>query len=146
MSDNIFKRGPSQLQRAERELKKLESELHQECRKVVFSAVTHAFDVDPADPELPAEWLAELGDCVDEEERASKLRDLNRRRRIATYALLPPKEAPVALQIAAKVLGGMDKADAMKGAAPRELNLTLVSFPAPDQSVPMFPVKEIKNE
>jgi hypothetical protein len=146
MTENIFNKGPSSLERTERELKKMENELYKESHDVVFSAVAHTFDIDPEDGELPAEWLAELEHCTDEEERASKLRELNRRKRIATYALLPPKEAPVALQIAAKVLGGMHKARAMEGSAPRELNLTLVSFSAPEQQPPMFPVKEIKHE
>ncbi len=145
MSD-IFKQGPSQLERVERELKKMENELYRESHEVVFSTVAHTFDIDPSDPELPAEWMAELEECLDEESKASKLRELNRRKRIATYALLPPKEAPVALQIAAKVLGGMHKARAMEGAAPKHLNLTMVSISAPDQPVPLFPEKEIEHE
>jgi hypothetical protein len=145
MSD-IFKKGPSQLERTERELKRMENELYRESHEVVFSAVAHTFDIDPTDPELPAEWMAELQDCVTEEERTAKERELQRRKRIAQYALMPPKEAPVALQIAAKVLGGMQKARAMEGAAPKHLNVTLVSVAAPDQPVPLFPEKEIDHE
>lgn len=145
MSD-IFKQGPSQLERTERELKKMENELYKESHEVVFSAVAHTFDIDPADPELPAEWMAELQECESQEEVEQKKRELQRRKRIAQYALLPPKEAPVALQIAAKVLGGMHKARAMEGAAPKHLNLTMVSISAPNQPVPEFPEQEIEHE
>lgn len=144
MSD-IFKPKESSLAKTERELKKIESEIHQECSKVVHSIVTDAFTIDPESPEMPAEWLEEL-EQTPPEEHPAKLREFERRQRIAKYALMSNKDAPVALGIAAKVLSGMQKANAMKDASPRALNLTLVSFSAPDQPAPMFPVKEIKNE
>lgn len=149
MTENIFRKGPSELAKIEKGLKSIENELLEECEKVVYSAVTHTFDIEVGPDgtvDTPHEWTEELEECVDEEDRQKKLRELDRRKRIAKYALMPPKEAPVALQIAAKALGGMQKAKAMSGAAPRELNLTLVSFSAPEQQAPMFPVKEIKHE
>lgn len=145
MSKDIFKPGESSLARGERELKKIENEIFSECSKVVHSIVTDAFDIDPESPEMPAEWLEEL-ERTPEEEHAAKLREFQRRQRIAQYALMSNKNAPVAITIAAKVLSGMQKANAMKDAAPRELNLTMVSISAPGQPVPMFPVKEIKHE
>jgi hypothetical protein len=147
MSD-IFQAKPSILERTERELKKMENELFREASQVVYSAVTHAFDIEvtEAGVEVPAEWLEELQGCETEEEKTAKLRELDRRKRIATYALQSPKNAPVALQIAAKVLGGMQKARAMEGAAPKHLNLTMVSISAPNQPVPQFPIKEVKHE
>jgi hypothetical protein len=145
MSD-IFPTKPSTLERTERELKKIENELFKESSSVILSVVKDTFDIDPADTELPAEWMEELQECETEQEREGKMRELNRRKRIATYALQSPKNAPVALQIAAKVLGGMQKARAMEGAAPKTLNLTMVSMSAPGQPVPQFPVKEVKHE
>lgn len=145
MSD-IFPTKPSHLERTERELKKIENELFKESSSVILSVVKDTFDIDPEDPELPPEWMEELQECQTEQERESKMRELNRRKRIAQYALQSPKNAPVALQIAAKVLGGMQKARAMEGAAPKTLNLTMVSMSAPGQPVPQFPVKEVKHE
>ena len=139
MSD-IFKQKPSSLEVIERGLKKMENQLYQESHKVVFSAVTHTFDLDPTDPEMPAAWLQEL------EDGTVTVEELAKRKRIAQYALMSPKEAPVALQIAAKVLGGMHKARAMEGAAPKHLNLTMVSISAPNQPIPLFPEKEIEHE
>jgi hypothetical protein len=142
----IFPTKPSTLERTERELKRMENELFREASEVVYSAVTHTFDIDPESDELPAEWMEELQSCETKEEYDVKLRELNRRKRIATYALQSPKNAPVALQIAAKVLGGMQRARAMEGAAPKHLNLTMVSISAPGQPIPLFPVKEVKHE
>jgi hypothetical protein len=145
MSD-IFQPKPSSLERTERELKKMENELYKESHDVVFSAVAHTFDLDPAVNEIPLEWQEELEGCTTERERTAKLRELDKRKRIAQYALMPPKDAPVALQIAAKVLTGMHKANAAKDASPKHLNLTMVSISAPNQPVPVFPVKEVKHE
>lgn len=144
MSD-IFKPKESSLARSEKELKKIEQEIFSECSKVVHSIVTDAFDIDPNMPDqMPVEWQEEL-EGVPPEEHPVKLREFERRQRIAKYALMSNKNAPVAITIAAKVLSGMQKANAMKDASPRELNLTLVSFAAPEEA-PMFPVKEIKSE
>lgn len=139
MSD-IFPTKPSSLEVAERGLKKLENQIYEECNSVILSVVKDTFDIDPQDPELPAAWLEEIEAGTLTKEEAAK------RKRIAQYALMPPKEAPVALQIAAKILSGMHKARAMEGAGPKHLNLTMVSISAPNQPVPLFPVKEIKHE
>lgn len=139
MSD-IFPTKPSSLEVAERGLKKLENQIYEECNSVILSVVKDTFEIDPSDKELPAAWLLEI-------ERGSlTLEEAQKRQRIARYALMPPKEAPVALQIAAKVLSGMYKARAMEGAGPKHLNLTMVSISAPGQAVPQFPVKEVKHE
>lgn len=141
MSD-IFQAKPSQLERTERELKKMENELYTESHNLVYSTVAHTFDLDPAQPAdtMPAAWEAELaaGEVTVEQ--------LAKRKRIAQAAWQSPKNAPVALQIAAKVLAGMQKASAMRDQAPKSLNLTLVSITAPDQPVPQFPSKELKHE
>ncbi len=145
MSD-IFPTKPSHLERVERELKKMENDLLRESTAVVYSAIAHTFEIDPQSPEMPAAWLQEVDDCLTDDERAAKLTELDKRKRIALYALMPPKEAPVALQIAAKVLGGMQKARALEGQGPKHLNLTMVSISAPNQVIPVFPEKEIKHE
>lgn len=139
MSD-IFQQKPSKLEVIERGLKKIENQLYNECTEVVFGAVKYTFEIDPSDPELPAAWLEEL------EAGTVTMEELQKRKRIAQYALMPPKEAPVALQMAAKVLGGMQKARAMAGAAPKHLNLTVVSISDPNQPTPLFPEKEIDHE
>lgn len=149
MSDGLVPK-TSQLERVERELKRMENDLMRESTAVVYSAVAHTFDLDTSSPEamklMPAAWLEEVEECATEEEANAKRVELDKRKRIAQYALLPPKEAPVALQIAAKVLSGMQKARAMEGAGPKHLNLTLVSISSPNQPLPMFPEKEIKHE
>lgn len=142
---DIFKPQESSLAKSERELKKIENEIFSECSKVVHSIVTDAFDIDPSSPEMPAEWLEEL-EQTPPEEHPAKLREFQKRKRIAQYALMPNKGAPVAITIAAKVLSGMQKANAMKDASPRELNLTMVSISSPNQPIPVFPVKEVKHE
>ena len=139
MSD-IFPTKPSSLEVSERGLKKLENQIYEECNSVILSVVKDTFDLDPTSPELPAEWLQEI------EDGSLTLEQAQKRKRIAQYALMPPKEAPVALQIAAKVLSGMHKARAMEGAGPKHLNLTMVSISAPNQPIPQFPVKEVKHE
>lgn len=149
MSD-ILPSKPSSLERVERELKRVENELEKECGSIMLSVSKHTFDIEPGGPDsptqIPVAWLEEVEECVTEQEAQAKRVELDKRMRIAKYALLPPKEAPVALQIAAKVWSGMQKARAMEGAGPKHLNLTMVSISAPNQPVPMFPEKEIKHE
>jgi hypothetical protein len=137
MSD-IFKKGPSSLEKIERGLKKLENELFDESLKVVNSAITHTFDLDPAMPEeTPAAWLQELEDGTETVE------SLGKRKRIALAAWQSPKNAPVALQIAAKVLSGMQKARAMGDQGAKTLNVNVVTINAP---MPVFEEKEIDHE
>jgi len=137
MSD-IFKKGPSQLERIERGLKKIENDLFAESLKVVHSSISHTFDIDPAQPtETPAAWLQELEDGL------VTMEDLAKRQRIALASWQSPKNAPVALQIAAKVLGGMQKARAMGDQGNKTLNVNVVTINAP---MPVFEEKEIEHE
>ena len=139
---DIFKPKESMLQKVERGLQKMENELFEESNKVVMSAVSHTFDIDPANPdEIPAAWLDEMAD-----DPSITIEQIRKRQRIAKAAWMPPKEAPVALQIAAKVLGGMQKARAMQDQGPKSLNLTMVSISAEGQVLPVFPEKEVKHE
>lgn len=140
MSDGLVPK-PSQLERTERALKQMENELFEEASNVVYSVVAHTFELDPENPkEVPAAWLQEI------EDGDLTLEEMGKRQRIALASWQSPKNAPVALQIAAKVLGGMQKARAMEGQGPKHLNLTMVSISAPNQPVPLFPVKEVKHE
>ena len=137
MSD-IFKKGPSSLEKIERGLKKLENELFDESLKVVHSSISHTFDLDPANPEdTPAEWLQEI------EDGKETLESIGKRKRIALAAWQSPKNAPVALQIAAKVLVGMQKARAMGDQGSKTLNVNVVTINAP---MPVFEEKEIEHE
>ena len=137
MSD-IFKPKMSELEKIERGLKRVENELMVECTSVVFSAIAHTFDIDPAHPEeMPSKWLKELDEGTVSEEELAK------RQRIALAAWQSPKTAPVALQMAAKVLGGMQKARAMEGQGAKTLNVNVVSITAP---MPVFEEKEIDVE
>lgn len=137
MSD-IFKKGPSQLERIERGLKKIENDLFSESLKVVHSSISHTFDIDPEQPkETPASWLQELEDGV------VTMEDLAKRQRIALASWQSPKNAPVALQIAAKVLGGMQKVRAMGDQGNKTLNVNVVTINAP---MPVFEEKEIDHE
>ncbi len=137
MSD-IFKKGPSSLEKIERGLKKVENDLFKESLAVVHSSITHTFDLDPENPnDLPAEWLEEL------EQGLVTEMELGKRKRIAQAAMLSPKEAPVALQIAAKVLSGMQKARAASDQGSKTLNVNVVTINAP---MPVFEEKEIEHE
>lgn len=135
---DIFKKQESSLVKIERGLKKLENELFEECTEVVHSSIGHTFDLDPGNPQqMPAKWLQEL------EDGEVTLEQLEKRRRIAQAAWLSPKEAPVALQIAAKVLGGMQKARALSDQGAKTLNVNVVTINAP---MPAFEEKEIEHE
>ncbi len=137
MSD-IFKKGPSSLEVIERGLKKVENDLFKESLAVVHSSISHTFDLDPENPnDLPAEWLQELEDKLVTEQ------ELMKRKRIAQAAMLSPKEAPVALQIAAKVLSGMQKARAAGDQGNKTLNVNVVTINAP---MPVFEEKELTDE
>jgi hypothetical protein len=142
MSD-IFKKGTSSLEKIERGLKKIESELWEESSALMLATITDTFDVEPGQQGIPAEWTAELMSAPEGEEREAKQRELKRRARIAAYALLPPKEAPVALQIAAKVHAGMVKARAVGDQGNKTLNVNVVTINAP---MPVFEEKEIEHE
>lgn len=138
MAGDIFKKGETSLQQIDRQLKRLENELFQECTAVVHASIAHTFELDPENPnDTPAEWLMEV------ERGEATLEDIAKRKRIALAAWQSPKNAPVALQIAAKVLGGMQKARAMSDQGSKTLNVNVVTINAPPM---VFEEKEIDNE
>lgn len=134
------------IERAERELQRIENEIVSEASMVVHGTMRFA-EVDPTTGEMPASWLDEVSHLeIGSVEHEKAVEELSKRLRIAKAAWLSAKEAPVAFAIASKVLVGAMKAKAMAGAAPKNLNLTLVSISAPGQTIQAFPEKEIKHE
>src|SRR5690348_10887779 len=102
---DIFKTEPSSLAKVERGLKRLENEVYQEATEVLYTAVTHAFDLELTEDgaELPAAWLEEV-ELARNEAEAEKIRqNLAKRKRIALSALQSPKNAPVAFMLAKSV-------------------------------------------
>ena len=137
MSD-IVKAAPSALLKAERGLKKLENEVYQEATELLYTAMTHSFDLQPTEEgcDTPPEWLDELDMARTHEERARVMRNLDKRKRIAMCALQSPKDAPVAFALAKAVFVGMQRARAMEGSGNRTLNVNLVSITAPMPVIP----------
>jgi hypothetical protein len=137
----------SSIERAERELQRIENEIVSEAAEMVHSVMRFA-EIDPAKPdEKPNSWLDEVAHLeIGSLEHEQAVEQLEKRHRVAKAGWLSAKEAPVALAIAKSVLVGAMKAKAMAGAAPKHLNLTMVSISAPGQAIPVFPEKEIKHE
>lgn len=135
------------IERAERELQRIENEIVSEASMVVHGTMRFS-EIDPESPnEIPNSWLEEISHLeLGSIEHEKAVDELKKRQRIAKAAWLSAKEAPVAFAIASKVLVGAMKAKAMAGSAPKTLNLTMVSISAPGQVLPAFPEKEIKHE
>ena len=113
----------------DRHIEVLEDTVFEDSLRVIGAALKFA-DIDSPDP--PAEWVDEYGD-----------KEARVRHRIATFATMNAKDAPVALKLAATTLIGLTKARAMRGAAPKSLNVQLVQMSAP---LPTFPVREIEEK
>jgi hypothetical protein len=141
---DIFKPGPSLLERTERELQKIENEIVSEASEVVHSALRFS-EVDPERPEeLPPDWLDELNALqIGTPEHEQAMERLQKRFRVAKAAWMSAKNAPVALSIAKGVLVGAMKARAMADQGPKHLNINVVSITAP---LPVFPEKKVEHE
>lgn len=100
-------------------LRRIEDELLAENLGIVRDAARFR-ELDPAKPEIPADWRDELGEKAAIE-----------RYRMATAAWLPAKDAPVGLKMAQSVALGIIKARSVEKAAPRTLNIAFVQLPAP---------------
>lgn len=85
----------------------------------VMEAATAFVEVTPDDTEPPEDWVRKYG-----------LEGARRRLRVAQYAHLPAKFAPVGLTLAPKIALGIMNIDAKLKAPPRALNLT-IQMPAP---------------
>lgn len=85
----------------------------------IVEGMTHCFEVTPEDTEPPTEWVEKLG-----LERATV------RFRIAKASWLAPKDAPVALTAANKIVTSLAKARATRDAGRQGLQLNVVAvFP-----------------
>lgn len=85
----------------------------------------------PPDAEPPEKWIQELG-----REMAQ------RKHRIAAYAQMNRKNAPMALQMAATVVAGMVKAQAHRDISP-QMNVRIVNLPRMElQKFPELKVDE----
>jgi hypothetical protein len=83
---------------------------------------------------VPEDWFDELQD----------LTRVNKRKRLAQYALMNNKYAPVGTKIAPAILAGMLKAQAGKNdVAPRTLNVAIIQMAV---DMPRFPEKIISSE
>lgn len=131
MTDALFKPKVSELDLAQRRLRSLENEIVAEASEVVASAMQFSKVTCEKGERPPQEWIDELG-----EEKAMQ------RLRVAQSAWMSAKDSPVALKMAQAVLVGSIKANATREAAPRSLNVALVSIAAPVS----FPEKELEHE
>lgn len=125
---DIFQPKVSELERAERELKKIENEVVTQAYECLSDAGAWA-DIDPGETECPPEWVEKLG--ID---RAA------RKFRVARAAWMSAKTAPVALSLAKSIMTGAMRAAASAGNGPKHLNINLVSISAP---MPQFPEKKL---
>lgn len=92
-----------------------------------------AFDLDPENPTVPDYWRGELPD-----EAA-----VQRRMRIAKAALLPPKDAPIALSTAKAVVLGMTRARHNSQIyAPRQLNVVAIVVNTAEHQ---YPEQEVED-
>lgn len=89
----------------------------------------HFGDIEMGSTEVPEEWQDELGP-----EAAA------RRHRLATWAQLGAKEAPVGLKYTKEILVGIVKARATEKAEPKRLNIAITKI---DFQLPEFPSTKV---
>lgn len=108
----------------------LEDEILSEATDIIQGAMSF-HKIDPTAKEPPDEWVKSLG-----RERATE------RFRLAQYALMNAKEAPVGLKMATAVHGSIVKARSTEKAGARPLNVMLVQMPAANVKYPELEVGE----
>lgn len=113
-------------------LRSLEDEILNEATEVISGSLAFS-KIDPEDPEPPVAWVRDLG-----EERARE------RHRLAKYALMSQKDAPVGLKMATVVYSSIVKARATEKGGTRVLNVALVQMPAANVTYPKREVGERK--
>lgn len=123
----IPKKGLSQI-KAE-QLRSIEDSILERSQKVISDAMYFG-EFDPEDPEPPQRWVDELG-----------IDGARERLRMAKYALMAAKEAPVGLSIAKATFASIVKARATEKQGPRQLNVNVVNMTAP---LPEFRVIEVE--
>lgn len=99
-------------------MKGIEDEILLESSSIVRDAL-RGRDIEPGQDKPPEEWAV-----ADPKEAAKMLR-------MANYALLPKKDAPVLLDIAMSQMLGIIKARATEQSGDRTLQMTFVQVPRP---------------
>ena len=99
-------------------------ELYRETRFVTSASMAFA-DIEEDQEEPPQEWIDEFGE-----------KEAKKRLRIAKYAQLPHNKAPIALEIAQKVVTGITKAKMERPGQDRVLNVQIVQFEKQEKDFP----------
>lgn len=107
----------------EDDLRIIQNEVFEEALGVVQGSLK-ALEIDPADPQMPEEWVSLYG-----------LKTATKMFRAAQYALCNSKSAPVVLKIAQDTVSGIARARAAEKSAPRTLNISLVKMPTAEHQV-----------
>ena len=116
-------------------LRSLEDEILLDATETITGALgfSKISDADITRDEPPAAWVRDLGPA-----RAAE------RFRLAKYALMSQKDAPVGLKIATAVHSSIVKARATEKGGTRVLNVALVQMPAANITYPKREVGERK--
>lgn len=108
---------------------KVEEKLYDECLEVLDGVVSFA-DLDPEHPEvMPKGWVERFGK-----------KEAIKRQRLAAYALMSAKNAPIGIQVAKNVAVGVLKARAESQKAVPRLNVSFVQMTV---QLPHFQEKEV---
>jgi hypothetical protein len=115
--------------RAEK-LRGIEDEMLQKSMSIINDSL-HFADVDfsQENPKVPDEWMEELKDDTVAVER---------RMRIAKYAMLSAKNAPIGLVMANRFAVGVIKARATEKVGNRTLNVAVVQLPVASHPYPII--------
>jgi len=124
----------SRKERVEERLAELEASIYEDSLQTVDDILKFA-DVEPEqlkEGERPPEvWVEKLG-----------LEGAKRRLRVAKYALLPKKDAPVGISVACNLVAAISNARAKTQQGPKTLNVQFVQISAP---LPVFPEIEVEK-
>jgi len=91
-------------------------QLFQESASIVASAMRFA-DIEGDEDDPPEQWIEQLGE-----------KEAKKALRIAKFAQIPSKNAPIALEMAQKVLTGLIRAKMDRPAEGRPINIQIVQF------------------
>lgn len=103
----------------EKDLFSIERDLFMECAGVVSSAA-RAAQIDPANENPPEDWIEQLG-----EEKAHEAM------KVARFAHLPKKDAPMFIDLCSKMLMGVIQARAKRKSDQHRLQVNVVGMTAP---------------
>ena len=112
----------------------LQDSIYNEALQVIDDCM-HFADVEPdeLDPKKPPpkEWVAAIG-----------IKAARRRARCARYALLPKKDAPIAVSLAAGTVASISAARARTNQGPKTLNVQVVQLSGP---MPALEILEVEK-